>query len=357
MSLQDNNNGGGHTLTVIPDQEFVIGEKLGEGTYGTVFAAVWKEDKKPDKRVAYKQVTKIRDETLFQQELSILATVAGLPHVVELLGIVRDYESTSHFIVPKAMIFNYVRNESHKSLYFKLKMEDIRIYIKHLLEGLAHLHDKEIIHCDVKPGNLAIDTKAKNLVLLDLGHSQWCSNPDRPCEIGTRVYRAPELLVKYPFYTSAVDVWAVGRIMADMLMPQLTDALQGGADSDSNNPKPTKQKVKEQIDRLITLYGPKNWSLYCRNLKKLQQSQSRSQCKSVATNDYRPLDLEHFFNKNIEAIVQKPKDVSDARARLKYVTKPEYKDAFNLVEFLLSLDFRLRPTCREALAHPFFRYK
>jgi casein kinase II subunit alpha len=56
-----------------------------------------------------------------------------------------------------------------RTLYPTLEKEDIRYYIYQIIKGLNYAHSKGIIHRDIKPGNLLIDHKRKQLKIADWG--------------------------------------------------------------------------------------------------------------------------------------------------------------------------------------------
>lgn len=89
-----------------------------------------------------------------------------------------------------------------------------------LLNGLLYLHDAHIIHRDLKPANILI-TAGGVVKIGDLGLARLTYQPLQPLFMGDKVvvtiwYRAPELLLGAKHYNKAVDVWAVGCVMAEL---------------------------------------------------------------------------------------------------------------------------------------------
>lgn len=89
-----------------------------------------------------------------------------------------------------------------------------------LLNGLLYLHDAHIIHRDLKPANILIN--AGGVVKIgDLGLARLTYQPLQPLFTGDKVvvtiwYRAPELLLGAKHYNKAVDIWAVGCVVAEL---------------------------------------------------------------------------------------------------------------------------------------------
>lgn len=74
------------------------------------------------------------------------------------------------------------------------------------------------MHRDLKPHNVAIDPQTKKVRILDWGIADvYLPNKTYTPFIGTKNYRAPEILLHHPLYYYAVDMWSVGCIFASMV--------------------------------------------------------------------------------------------------------------------------------------------
>uniref|UniRef100_A0A2K6U5J2 Cyclin-dependent kinase 7 n=1 Tax=Saimiri boliviensis boliviensis TaxID=39432 RepID=A0A2K6U5J2_SAIBB len=95
----------------------------------------------------------------------------------------------------------------------------IKAYMLMTLQGLEYLHQQWILHRDLKPNNLLLDENGV-LKLADFGLAKSFGSPNRAYtyQVVTRWYRAPELLFGARMYGMCVDMWAVGCILAELLL-------------------------------------------------------------------------------------------------------------------------------------------
>ncbi|KAK1355999.1 hypothetical protein POM88_049255 [Heracleum sosnowskyi] len=91
-----------------------------------------------------------------------------------------------------------------------------------LCKGVAHCHSHGVLHRDLKPQNLVVDKDKVILKIADLGLGRAFTVPLKSYthEIVTLWYRAPEVLRGTIHYSTAIDMWSVRCIFAEMARRQ-----------------------------------------------------------------------------------------------------------------------------------------
>jgi len=86
--------------------------------------------------------------------------------------------------------------------------------VRQCLEALNYCHRRCVIHRDLKPQNLLINTGTRQIKIADFGMARKICLPNGPYtrEVVTLWYRAPELLLGARMYEASVDIWSVGCI-------------------------------------------------------------------------------------------------------------------------------------------------
>ncbi|KAI2804809.1 hypothetical protein BLOT_003797, partial [Blomia tropicalis] len=119
------------------------------------------------------------------------------------------------------VITELMQSDLHKIIVSSqpLTTDHIKVFLYQILRGLKYLHSAKILHRDIKPGNLLVNSNCL-LKICDFGLAR-VEEPDKTRymtqEVVTQYYRAPELLMGARFYTESIDMWSVGCIFAELL--------------------------------------------------------------------------------------------------------------------------------------------
>ncbi|XP_045479024.1 glycogen synthase kinase-3 beta-like isoform X4 [Harmonia axyridis] len=126
----------------------------------------------------------------------------------------------------------------------------IKLYMYQLFRSLAYIHSLGICHRDIKPQNLLLDPETGVLKLCDFGSAKHLVRGEPNVSyICSRYYRAPELIFGAIDYTTKIDVWSAGCVLAELLLGQPIFPGDSGVDQLVEIIKvlgtPTKEQIKE----------------------------------------------------------------------------------------------------------------
>ncbi|XP_022735027.1 cyclin-dependent kinase G-2-like isoform X2 [Durio zibethinus] len=196
--------------------EFERLNKIDEGTYGVVFRA---RDKKTGEIVALKKVKMEKEREGFPltslREINILLSFHH-PSIVDVKEVVVGGNLDSIF-----MVMEYMEHDL-KGLMETMKQpfsqSEVKCLMLQLLEGVKYLHDNWVLHRDLKTSNLLLNNQGE-LKICDFGLARQYGSPLKPYThlVVTLWYRAPELLLGARQYSTAIDMWSLGCIMAELL--------------------------------------------------------------------------------------------------------------------------------------------
>ncbi|CAN0380201.1 glycogen synthase kinase-3 beta-like isoform X1 [Lethenteron reissneri] len=126
----------------------------------------------------------------------------------------------------------------------------VKLYMYQLFRSLAYIHSHGICHRDIKPQNLLLDPETAVLKLCDFGSAkQLIRGEPNVSYICSRYYRAPELIFGATDYTSSIDVWSAGCVLAELLLGQPIFPGDSGVDQLVEIIKvlgtPTREQIRE----------------------------------------------------------------------------------------------------------------
>ncbi|KAH7423813.1 hypothetical protein KP509_12G075100 [Ceratopteris richardii] len=187
---------------------------LGDGTYGSVWKALNIDDNE------FVAVKKMKQKYYTWEECMNLREVKSLqklkhPHIVRLKEVVR--ENNELFFVFECMEFNLY--QAMKDLNGPIPESRIRSWCFQIFQALDNMHSNGYFHRDMKPENLLVTGDLVKVA--DFGFVREVhSEPPYTDYVSTRWYRAPEVLLRSRSYGPAIDMWAMGAIMAELFSLQ-----------------------------------------------------------------------------------------------------------------------------------------
>ncbi|KAG6610943.1 CMGC/MAPK protein kinase [Phytophthora cinnamomi] len=217
-------NANGQVFTL--DTRYQLVKPIGNGAYGAVIAV--KDVVNGGENLAVKKITNIFEDLVDAKR--ILREVRLLGHfshknITRLLDL-SPPPSRKQFD-DMYIITELMETDLHQVIYSMQPMSDdhVKYFLYQMLCALHHIHSAGVLHRDMKPSNILLNANC-DLKVCDfglarggVGGQEELLQPGELTEyVVTRWYRAPEIMLNCLHYTTAIDVWAVGCIFAEMLL-------------------------------------------------------------------------------------------------------------------------------------------
>ncbi|KAL8520117.1 hypothetical protein ACS0TY_010878 [Phlomoides rotata] len=226
--------------------EFERLNKIDEGTYGIVFRA---KDKKTGEVVALKKVKMKNEREGFPltslREINILLSIHH-PSIVDVKEVVVGNDLDNIYMVMEYMEHDLkVLMETMKQPF---SQSEVKCLMLQLLGGIKYLHDNWVLHRDLKTSNLLLNNHGE-LKICDFGLARQYGSPLKSYTqlVVTLWYRAPELLLGAKQYSTAIDLWSLGCIMAELL---------------SKEPLFNGKSEVEQLGKIFKILGTPNETIW-----------------------------------------------------------------------------------------------
>ncbi|XP_050721878.1 serine/threonine-protein kinase NLK2-like [Eriocheir sinensis] len=302
----------GQTATPSPtsSNEVTPDRPIGYGAFGVVWAVT---DPRDGRRVALKKMpnvfqTLVSSKRVFR-ELRMLCFFKH-ENVLSALDILQPPHLD--FFQEIYVITELMQSDLHKIIVSPqhLSADHVKVFLYQILRGLKYLHSARIIHRDIKPGNLLVNSNCV-LKICDFGLAR-VEEPDESKhmtqEVVTQYYRAPELLMGARHYTQAVDVWSVGCIFGELLGRRILFQAQSPV---------------QQLERITDLLGTPNLE-----------------------------DMKYACEGAVTHMLRRPSK-PPALPALYTLSNHATHEAVHLLTQMLAFDPDKRLTVTEALAHPY----
>ncbi len=200
-------------------RRFEICNRLGKGAYGVVWKVI---DKKSRRLVALKKCFECfrtaADAQKTFREILYLQAFCDHENIVRLRHVIKSDSGRDMYLT-----FDFMDTDLHAVSRANILTEIQRKFVMwQLLRALKYIHSAEVIHRDLKPSNVLINADCQ-IKLCDFGLARSTGanylgpTPELTEYISTRWYRAPELLLASTSYSKAVDIWAAGLLLGELI--------------------------------------------------------------------------------------------------------------------------------------------
>ncbi|KAG2396389.1 Shaggy-related protein [Vigna angularis] len=200
---------------------YIAEHVVGTGSFGVVFQAKCRET---GEIVAIKKV--LQDKRYKNRELQIMQMLDH-PNIVALRHCF--FSTTDKEEVYLNLVLEYVPEtvnriaRSYSRINQRMPLIYVKLYTYQICRALAYIHNCiGICHRDIKPQNLLVNPHTHQLKLCDFGSAKvLVKGEPNVSYICSRYYRAPELIFGATEYTTAIDIWSTGCVMAELLLGQV----------------------------------------------------------------------------------------------------------------------------------------
>ena len=192
--------------------KYLIVRKIGQGTFSQVYLC---SDKRNNQKVALKVLEKHlltksnQKQKITNKEVTIMRSLDH-PYILKFLQAQEDVNTV--YISQEFAVGGDLNKFMRRKIGF-FNEKNLAKVMYQVLMGLNYLHQKNVIHRDVKAENVfVVSEEGLHVKLGDFGSSDY-KIPSKPCQeiCGTTQYLAPEVFSKS--YTEKVDLWSAGVLL------------------------------------------------------------------------------------------------------------------------------------------------
>ncbi|GAV29951.1 hypothetical protein PMKS-003457 [Pichia membranifaciens] len=189
--------------------KYEINSILGNGAFGSV-VSVLDHSSKSKKNFACKIIK--NDPRWSLQAVEEIKILKRLHHP-NIVTYVEHFTFRTHMCIVTEILGITLYESIQINSYTGFSLNLVRKFTKEILQGIAYLHSKNIIHCDLKPENIMISGDGI-IKIIDFGSS--CHTDHLTYSyLQSRFYRAPEVLLGGR-YDTKMDIWSIALISLEL---------------------------------------------------------------------------------------------------------------------------------------------
>jgi serine/threonine protein kinase len=209
---------------------YIAEHVVGTGSFGVVYQAKCRET---GEIVAIKKV--LQDKRYKNRELQIMhmldhPNIIGLKHYF--------FSTTERDELYLNLVLEFVPEtvnriaRQYNRMNQRMPLIYVKLYTYQICRALAYIHNCiGICHRDIKPQNVLVNPHTHQLKICDFGSAKVLVRGEPNISyICSRYYRAPELIFGATEYTTAIDLWSTGCVMAELLLGQPLFPGESGVD-------------------------------------------------------------------------------------------------------------------------------
>ncbi|XP_048117712.1 LOW QUALITY PROTEIN: serine/threonine-protein kinase pim-1-like [Alosa alosa] len=215
------------------ESRYTVGEMLGKGGYGCVYAGTRKSDGLPvaikvvARARALKYITMPADGVSLPLEVALMRIVSA-PECPNIAKLLEWFEGPIVFIfvlerpVPCMDLLNYCRR-----LPSRLSENQAKHIMRQVVLAAKHCRDRGVLHRDIKPENLLVNTDDVTIKLIDFGCGDLLKESPYDTFAGTNAFIPPEWWLQKSYQGRPATVWSLGVLLYNLLCGKLPFAGEG----------------------------------------------------------------------------------------------------------------------------------
>jgi len=311
-------------------RKYDITQKLGKGAYAVVFKAV---DKKTKETVALKKIFDAFQNATDAQRtfreimyLQALSTPKQHPNIIRLRNFLKAENDKDIYLV-----FDFMETDLHAVIRANI-LEPVhkQFIVYQSLKAMRFCHTCQLLHRDLKPSNLLLNEECV-LKVADFGLARTVKEAQVADAEGsvltdyvaTRWYRAPEIILGSTAYTKAVDMWAIGCIVAEMF---------------TGKPLLAGSSTIDQLDKILDVCGKPDAVA----IKAMSSKFAATMIEQQTAKKQRPVTSYEHRRAQVDELIRKSCPSVD-------------KHVVDIVTEMLDINPETRMTVEQALEHPWMK--